>query len=55
MMAFATDLCRSKGCYKFFFSSNMNRRAAHRFYEDLGFRRHGYSFFLDLQEAGDNA
>jgi len=44
MMDFATGLCRRKGCYKFFFSST----AAHRFYENLGFRRHGFSFYLDL-------
>lgn len=49
MMAFATNLCRQKGCYKFFFSSNINRTDAHRFYENLGFEKHGYSFFLDLQ------
>jgi GNAT superfamily N-acetyltransferase len=50
MMAFATDLCRQKGCYKFFFSSNINRTDAHRFYENLGFEKHGYSFYIDLQQ-----
>jgi len=50
MMAFATRLCRDKGCYKFFFSSNIHREAAHRFYENLGFEKHGYSFFIDLPE-----
>jgi GNAT superfamily N-acetyltransferase len=50
MMAFATSLCREKGCYKFFFSSNIKRSEAHRFYENLGFEIHGYSFFLDLQK-----
>lgn len=49
MMHFATDLCRGKGCYKFFFSSNLNRTDAHRFYRNLGFEQHGLSFFLDLQ------
>lgn len=48
MMAFATDLAREKGCYKFFFSSNINRIYAHRFYENLGFEKHGYSFYLNL-------
>ncbi|MEA3363875.1 MAG: GNAT family N-acetyltransferase [Thermodesulfobacteriota bacterium] len=48
MMAFATDLARAKGCYKFFFSSNINRTYAHRFYENLGFEKHGYSFYLNV-------
>lgn len=50
MMNFATRLCREKGCYKFFFSSNINRADAHRFYENLGFEKHGYSFYLNLQQ-----
>lgn len=48
MMVFATDLAKEKGCYKFFFSSNINRIDAHRFYENLGFEKHGYSFYLNL-------
>lgn len=47
MMQFAMDLCREKGCYKVMLSSNMRREAAHRFYQDLGFRKHGYSFVID--------
>jgi ribosomal protein S18 acetylase RimI-like enzyme len=47
MMGYAHDLCREKGCYKMTFSSNLNREAAHRFYESLGFSRHGYSFFIN--------
>lgn len=49
MMEYAHDLCRRKGCYKMTFSSNINREAAHRFYESLGFRRHGYSFYVDYE------
>jgi GNAT superfamily N-acetyltransferase len=49
MMDYANDLCRQKGCYKMTFSSNMNREPAHRFYESLGFRKHGYSFFIDYE------
>lgn len=45
MMHFAMAYCRARGCYKMSLSSNMVREAAHRFYENLGFRRHGYSFF----------
>lgn len=49
LMDFATARCRDKGCYKLFFSSNINRTDAHRFYGKLGCEIHGYSFFLDLQ------
>lgn len=49
MMDYANDLCRRKGCYKMTFSSNINREAAHRFYESLGFRKHGYSFYINYE------
>ena len=49
MMEYANDLCRQKGCYKMSFSSNMNREAAHRFYETLGFQKHGYSFYVSYE------
>jgi len=44
MMEHARELCRAAGCYKMALSSNLNREGAHRFYESLGFERHGYSF-----------
>jgi GNAT superfamily N-acetyltransferase len=44
MMAHALEACRQAGCYKLALSSNSRREAAHRFYESLGFERHGYSF-----------
>jgi GNAT superfamily N-acetyltransferase len=49
MMDHAIGECRRAGCYKLALSSNVKRGAAHRFYESLGFERHGYSFavFLD--------
>ncbi|HIJ95899.1 MAG TPA: GNAT family N-acetyltransferase [Desulfuromonadales bacterium] len=47
MMDYAHDLCRQAGCYKMTFSSNLKREAAHRFYESIGFQRHGYSFYID--------
>lgn len=31
------------------FSSNINREAAHRFYESLGFRKHGYSYYINYE------
>jgi GNAT superfamily N-acetyltransferase len=49
MVDYANDLCRRKGCYKMTFSSNINREAAHRFYESLGFRKHGYSFYINYE------
>ncbi len=44
MMAHALEECRKAGCYKMALSSNVKREDAHRFYESLGFTRHGYSF-----------
>jgi GNAT superfamily N-acetyltransferase len=44
MMEFAMDRCREAGCYKMVLSSNVRREDAHRFYESLGFEKHGYSF-----------
>jgi GNAT superfamily N-acetyltransferase len=44
MMRFALERCREHGCYKMALSSNARRTAAHRFYDSLGFERHGLSF-----------
>ena len=44
MMAHALDRCRDAGCYKMALSSSVSREGAHRFYDSLGFERHGYSF-----------
>lgn len=46
MMRFAMEQCRKAGCYKLALSSNMKRDGAHRFYDALGFERHGYSFVV---------
>jgi ribosomal protein S18 acetylase RimI-like enzyme len=48
MMNHARDQCRQAGCYKFVLSSNLKREDAHRFYDALGFERHGYSFLIRL-------
>jgi GNAT superfamily N-acetyltransferase len=48
MMQFARERCRERGCYKMTLSSSLQREAAHRFYETLGFERHGYSFLMKL-------
>jgi GNAT superfamily N-acetyltransferase len=50
MMQFAMEQCKQAGCYKLMLSSNLKREAAHRFYESLGFQRHGYSFQVLLGE-----
>ena len=47
MMHFAMDRCKSNGCYKMMLSSNEIRTEAHRFYEGLGFKRHGFSYRVD--------
>jgi ribosomal protein S18 acetylase RimI-like enzyme len=41
----------ARGCYKLALSSNLRRDAAHRFYERLGFERHGYSFAVFLERG----
>ena len=49
MMQFAMDYCKKVGCSKLALSSNMKRTAAHKFYESLGFQKHGYSFRVDFE------
>ncbi len=48
MMNFAMEKSREKGCYKMVLSSHLRRENAHKFYESLGFKKHGYSFVVDL-------
>ena len=48
MVQFAMERCRERGCYKMALLSNLKREAAHRFYDSLGFERHGYSFRMML-------
>ena len=48
MMRFAMAACVARDCYKLVLSSHVRRERAHRFYEGLGFRQHGYSYLLDL-------
>ena len=47
MMRFAMERCASGDGYKLVLSSHLNRSNAHRFYESLGFRKHGYSYLID--------
>jgi len=46
MMEHARAACRAAGCYKLTLSSALPREAAHRFYDSLGFERHGYSYHI---------
>ncbi|NLG83712.1 MAG: GNAT family N-acetyltransferase [Firmicutes bacterium] len=48
MMEYAFARCKEAGCYKMALSSNLKREAAHGFYERLGFKKHGYSFIVEL-------
>jgi GNAT superfamily N-acetyltransferase len=48
MMEHAMARCREAGCYKLVLSSNLAREEAHRFYDALGFERHGVSFVVRL-------
>lgn len=50
MMAAAFKVCRAKSCYKLMLSANLKRETAHRFYEAIGFERHGYSFLIPVEE-----
>jgi GNAT superfamily N-acetyltransferase len=49
MLEFAMQECRQANCYKLMLSSNLQRKAAHRFYQALGFQQHGYSFVVRLK------
>ena len=48
MMEHARAECRRAGCYKMALSSNLRRTDAHRFYDSLGFERHGFSFVTEF-------
>ena len=51
MLLDAAELAREAGCYKLALSSGLARTAAHAFYEGLGYRRHGHSYYLPLEET----
>jgi GNAT superfamily N-acetyltransferase len=50
MMQFAMEQCKERDCYKMTLSSNIKREDAHRFYESLGFKKHGYSFIVEFAD-----
>ncbi len=51
MMKYAMIISRQKGCYKMVLSSHMRRIQAHKFYESLGFIKHGFSFCINLKPS----
>lgn len=55
MMRFAVNECRNAGCYKMILSSNLRRLGAHRFYESLGFEKHGYSFVIRMEKSDSDS
>ncbi len=48
MMEHAMQQARDAECYKLALSSNLRRPGAHAFYEALGFKKHGYSFLVEI-------
>ncbi len=47
MMDYAMAKCQEAKCYKLALSANLKREPAHKFYESLGFQRHGYSYVIE--------
>ena len=47
MLRAAMQIASDKGAYKLALSSNQRRLDAHRFYDGMGFTRHGVSFSID--------
>ena len=37
---------KKQGCLELHLDSGIQRKDAHRFYENLGFKQHGYSYYL---------
>lgn len=46
MIRFAMDKAKQAKCYKLALTCSINRDRAHKFYESLGFEKHGYSFLI---------
>jgi ribosomal protein S18 acetylase RimI-like enzyme len=46
MIQFAMKEAKKEKCYKLALSCSINREGAHKFYESLGFEKHGYSFLV---------
>ncbi|MGC9132578.1 MAG: GNAT family N-acetyltransferase [Candidatus Micrarchaeia archaeon] len=44
----AIEKAKTLGCYKIIATSRFERGEAHKFYEKLGFKKHGFEFRIDL-------
>ena len=55
MMRHAIATASEMGCYKLALSSNLKRKRAHAFYENLGFEQHGVSFTMNLENVQQGA
>jgi len=44
----AIEFAKSKGCYKIIATSRFERENVHKFYENIGFKKWGYEFRIDL-------
>ena len=53
MMQKALKVSVDAGCYKVTLSSNLKRDRAHKFYESLGFKQHGWSFSYQISTKQD--
>jgi GNAT superfamily N-acetyltransferase len=53
LMEAAMEEAARHGCYKLMLSSNEKRKDAHRFYDHLGFTRHGISFMVEVNGQHD--
>lgn len=51
MMQFAMQECKAKQCGKLVLSSNLKRKRAHKFYQSLGFKQHGISFYVEIDKS----
>lgn len=48
MIKKALEISADAGCYKVTLSSSLHRNRAHKFYQSLGFKQHGFSFSYQL-------
>jgi len=42
------DIAKEKGCHRIFIESHYDHKAAHKFYEKLGYKNYGYHFIKNL-------
>lgn len=45
----AIEVAKESGCYKMMATSRFERENVHRFYEKIGFQKHGFGFRLNFE------